>query len=87
MNMLEVTITVTLQVPDTGDKVGDCLAAMDAAKKLFNEKPGHKLLRVKKAWNGDPLVSITRLRRSFLGGVIGTGGSLEPLCIDVPVEG
>ena len=64
MKMLEVTITIKLQVADTDDKLGDCLTAMDSAKKLLDEKPGHELLRMKQVYFGEPLVSITRLRRS-----------------------
>ncbi len=86
MKMLEVTITIKLEVPDTDDKLGDCLVAMDAARALLNEKPGHQLLRTKQAWNGAPLVSIARLRRVSRGAMI-DGQSFPPLIIDAPIEG
>lgn len=86
MKMLEVTITITLQVPDTDDKLGDCLTAMDAARNLLSEKAGHELLRTKQVYSGAPLVSITRLRRREQGGVRGCGPAASPLAVDTSVE-
>jgi len=86
MKMLEVTITIKLQVPDTDDKLGDCLAAMDAAKDLLAETPGHALLRTRQARFGGPLVSITRLRRMERGGIMDAGESSPPLAVDASVE-
>lgn len=87
MKMLEVTITIKLQVPDTDDKLGDCLAAMDAAKDLLNEEPGHVLLRTRRqARFGSPLVSITRLVRKDRGGIMDAGEPSPPLAVDAPVE-
>ena len=86
MKMLEVTITIKLQVPDTDDKLGDCLTAMDAAKDLLNEKPGHALLRTHRAPFGAPLVSITRLRRTERGDVMDCGPVEPALAVDTTVE-
>lgn len=86
MKTLEVTITIKLQVRDTDDKLGDCLAAMDVARKLLNDKPGHELLRRRQAWNGAPLVTITRLRRTEQGGVMASGEPEPPLSVDALVE-
>lgn len=86
MKMLEVTITITLQVPDTDDKLGDCLTAMDAGRSLLNEKPGHELLRRREVHSGAPRVLITRLRRLGRGGVLDLRESLPPLAVDTAVE-
>lgn len=86
MDILEVTITIKLQVRDTNDKLADCLAAMDAARALLNNKPGYELLRTKQAWNGGPLVTITKLRRLYEGGVVHYSEPPAPLSIDAQVE-
>lgn len=85
MKMLEVTITITLRVPDTDDKLGDCLTAMDAARNLLNEKAGHELLRTKQEYFGAPLVSITRLRRRRIG-IPCCVPTVAPLAVDASVE-
>jgi len=87
MKMLEVTITITLQVPDTDDKLGDCLTAMDAARDLLSEKAGHELLRTKQTYFGAPLVSITRLRRKEQGGLQSCTPPAPPLAVNTSVEG
>lgn len=86
MKMLEVTITVKLQVPDTDDKLDDCLTAMDAAKDLLNAQPGHVLLRTRQPWMGEPLVSITRLRRIGRSHAMDSGEPQPPLSVDAAVD-
>jgi hypothetical protein len=87
MKVLQVTISTTLQVTDTEDKLRDCLTAVDAAKKLLNDRPGYELLSVKESWNGAPLVSISKLVRASQGGVISSHEPPPPLSIDAQVEG
>lgn len=87
MKMLEVTIMVKLQVPDTNDKLGDCLVAMDTTRALLNETPGYELIRTKQRRFGGPEVSITRLRRMERGGIADCGGdNPPPLGVDIVVE-
>ncbi len=86
MKMLEVTITIKLQVPDTNDKLSDCLVAMDAARTLLDEEPGHALLRTKQWRFGRPEVFITRLRRTERGGIAERGGNPPPLTVATAVE-
>lgn len=79
MSMLEVDITIRLQVNDTKDKVSDCLTAIEEAKKLINAKPGYELLRTKR-------LMITRLARKRRDSVRDLCDPLPPLSIDNPIE-
>lgn len=86
MKMLEVTITVTLQIPDTNDKLGDCLTAVDAAKNVLASQPAYDLLRTKPSWAGHAHVEISRLRRVERRHVGSIPVPLAPLAVDVAVE-
>lgn len=88
MKTLEVTISITLQVPDTEDKTYDCLMAVDRAKTLLNDMPGYQLLRNDRSTYGDPLVQITKLKSTSQGWVADLGNlQPPPLHIDIPIEG
>jgi hypothetical protein len=86
MKTLEVVISITLHVDDTGDKTYDCLAAIDAAKVLLNQRPGYQLLRDLNATYGQELVEITRLKSVDRGGVMGRDSYPPPLSIKILVE-
>jgi hypothetical protein len=87
MKTLEVTISITVQVYDTGDKTYDCLVAVDAAKKILEHRPSYDLLRNNRANYGDPQVQIVKLRSMSMGGIVDVGGlQAPPLNIEVPVE-
>jgi hypothetical protein len=88
MKTLEVTFSIAFQVPDTGDKTYDCMVALDAVKKFLNGKPSYELLRaVQSVYGGDPLVQITKLKRSSKSWIDDSGDSQPPpFNIEVPIE-
>lgn len=87
MKTLEITVSITLQVADTGDKTYDCLVAVEEAKDLLNTTPGYELLRGHRVQYGQPLVKITKIKMAEKGWVVGSGDSRPlPLNIETPIE-
>lgn len=88
MKTLEVTISITIQIKDTGDKTYDCLAALDAAKAAINHRPSYELLRDHRdpSHFGAPTVRITKIKRDVRGGIRDGDMERPPLNIDTPIE-